>query len=156
MAYLTATVLNEAIGTTKVTALTGGNVNQLTRLIALATAEVRSALSLGGYTGAIPETVYAADASTCPDEIKLAAMGSFVELAYGANDLDIPEGYRAYIAKVDELKKGLLELQGVTRNAARAVGGIGFTVSSGAADDSSAVNSGSRPAVFARKGMVTF
>ncbi len=148
MPYIDATYLNEALGDEKVTKLTAGNERQLTRMIKQATAATRSALSIGGYSGAIPETVYAA-VSDCPEEISLACMGAFVELAYGANDLEIPEGYRGYIAMLEELKAGKMELATVTRNVARAVGGVSFT-------DSSSTSDGGRPQVFGRKAMSGF
>lgn len=151
MAYLTQAYLEASLGTTKVAKLCPGTTGpDLATLIAQATAEVRSALSIGGYTGAIPETVYASNSANCPDEIRLAALGSFLELAYGANDLELPEAYRAYVLKVEELKAGKLEIANVTRNVARAVGGVSFT------DSTSTVANGGRPAMFRREDMEDF
>jgi len=151
VAYLTTTILQEALGTSKVTSLTGGHANQLARLVTMATAETRSALSIGGYASAVPETIYAADASDCPGEIQLAAIGAWIEIAYGVNDLDVPQQFNAYIAKLEELKAGKLEIATVARNTVRAVGGVSFSTSSPTLDASDG-NGGtqSRKQIFGR------
>lgn len=143
MPYIDEAYLSAALGSTKVQALCP-TTDELNAVIEQATAEVRSALSIGGYASAVPETVFAT-VGACPGEIKLAAFGAFVELAYGRNDLEVPASYRAYVQKIEQLKKGMLEMQGVTRNVARAPGGVSFT---SASQD---VCQGGRPQVFNRK-----
>jgi hypothetical protein len=143
MPYIDAPYLEQALGAAKVAALCP-TTDELSAVIEQATAETRSALSIGGYYSAVPETAFAT-VSACPGEIKLAAFGAFLELAYGRRDLELPDSYRAYVQKIEQLKKGMLEMVGVERNVSRAPGGVSFT--SNAQD----VTQGGRPQVFNRK-----
>lgn len=148
--YIDETYLQEALGTAKVAALCP-TANELARVIEQAHAETQSALMIGGYASAVPHTVYASVAAA-PTEIRLAAFGAWLELAYGRNDLQLPEAYRAYVRKLEEIKAGKLEIQSVSKNTARAVGGVLFTESS----ESVSVDNGSRPQIFNRKTMQGF
>lgn len=143
--YIDETYLQEALGSTKVAALCPTS-NELDRVIEQAHAETQSALMIGGYSAAVPHTVYAS-VSACPSEIRLAAFGAWLELAYGRNDLQLPEAYRAYVRKLEEIKAGRLEIQSVSKTVSRAVGGVSFTERS----EDVTVDSGSRPQVFNRK-----
>jgi hypothetical protein len=150
MAYLTSTILDSVLGASKVAALVAPSASASTTtasLIGLATAEVESALSIGGYTGGIPSTVYLSDASNCPKIIQLATFGAWLELAYGRNDLEIPESYRAYIAKIEDIRAGKIEIPTVARSTARAVGGVSTTESS----TDVTIDNGSRPQIFNRR-----
>lgn len=148
--YIDETYLQEMLTTAKVEALVPVSAD-LSRLIAAAHAETETALQLGGYTGAVPHTVYASVAA-CPPVISLAALGSFLELAYGRNDLELPENYRAYVRKLDDLRSGKIEIPSVTRSTRRAPGGVSFTESS----TDVTVDDGARPQVFSRKAMQGF
>lgn len=148
MAYLTSTHLDDVLGSAKVAAL-APSAGAISALIDLATAEVESALSIGGYTGAIPATVYASDGANAPKIIRLATFGAWLELAYGRNDLEIPESYRAYIQKIEDIRSGKIEIPTVARATARAVGGVAFTESS----TDVSIDDGSRPGVFNRRTM---
>lgn len=143
--YIDEEYLQEALGTTKVAALCP-TANELARVIEQAHAETQSALMIGGYSAAVPHTVYV-DVDSCPSEIRLAAFGAWLELAYGRNDLQFPEAYRAYVRKLEEIKAGRLEIASVSKNVARAVGGVSFTERS----EDVTVDNGSRPQVFNRK-----
>lgn len=145
MAYLTNAYLTSALGTTKVAKLApGGTGPDVASLIDQAEAEVEGALMLGGYTGAYPSTNYNATAIDCPRLIKLAAFGAWLELAYGANDLELPEEYGAYVKKIEEIRAGKLEIPGVAaKSVARSIGGIQTT-------ETNPSVSGARPAVFSR------
>lgn len=148
--YIDETYLQEALGTAKVAALCP-TANELARVIEQAHAETQSALMIGGYAAAVPHTVYAA-VSDCPSEIRLAAFGAWCELAYGRNDLQLPEAFRAYVRKLEEIKAGRLEIQSVAKTTSRAVGGVLFTDSS----ETTSVLNGARPQVFNRKTMVGY
>jgi hypothetical protein len=148
--YIDETYLQEALGTAKLAALCP-SANELARVIEQAHAETQSALMIGGYASAVPHTVYASVAAA-PSEIRLAAYGAFLELAYGRNDLALPEAFRAYVRKLEEIKAGKLEIQSVSKVTSRAVGGVSFTESS----DDVTIESGSRPQVFNRKTMLGF
>jgi len=145
VAFLTSAYLQSALGTTKVSKLCPGTTGpDVVAVIDQATAEVEGALALGGYTGAYPSTVYASDASDCPKLIKLAAFGAFLELAYGANDLELPQEYAAYVKKIEEIRAGKLEIPGVSaKSTARSIGGIAST-------ETTPGVSGARPPVFPR------
>lgn len=145
MAYIDETYLQEALGTDKVARLCP-TPNELARVIEQAHAETQSALMIGGYSAAVPHTVYAA-VSDCPSEIRLAAYGAWLELAYGRNDLQLPDAFRAYVQKLEEIKGGKLEIQGVDKVTSRAVGGVAFTEGS----TTVSVDDGSRPQVFNRR-----
>lgn len=148
--YIDETYLQEALGSTKLARLCP-TANELARVIEQATAETQSALTIGGYASAVPATVYAALADV-PTEIRLACYGAFLELAYGRNDLQLPDAYRAYVGKLEEIKAGKLEIASVSKAVARAVGGVLFT----ADDESTTIENGSRPQVFNRKTMVGY
>ena len=148
MAFLTSTILDDVLGSAKVAVL-APTAGAIAALIGLATAEVESALSIGGYTGAIPSTVYASDAANCPKIIQLATFGAWLELAYGRHDLEIPESYRAYIQKIEDIRSGKIEIPTVARSVARAPGGVSFTESS----PDVSVDDGSRPSTFNRRTM---
>lgn len=148
--YIDETYLQEALGTAKVAALCP-TANELARVIEQAHAETQSALMIGGYAAAVPHTVYSA-VSDCPSEIRLAAFGAWLELAYGRNDLQLPEAFRAYVRKLEEIKAGRLEIQSVAKTTSRAVGGVLFTDAS----ETTSVENGARPQVFNRKTMVGF
>lgn len=148
MAYLTSTYLDEALGSDKVTALTPTSAER-DRLIAQAEAECESALLMGGYSIATPPSAYDASASDCPEVVKLAAFGAWLELAYGRNDLELPEVFGAYVRKIDDIRAGKIEINGVTKATARAVGGVLFS-------DSTSGLSTSRPARFGRGNMGGF
>lgn len=142
MAYLTQTILEDLLGAAKVAALASGSA--LTKTISLASAETETALQHGGYSGAVPSTVYLADASDCPEAIQLAAIGAWVELTYSVrNDLEIPEGIRPHVAKLESIRNGKMEIPGVTKTVSRAVGGVSFS-------DSSSTSSTGRPKIFSR------
>lgn len=144
MPYIDSAYLNDTIGAAKVAKLCP-TAPELTAVIEQATSETRSALMQGGYSAAVPETVFAT-VGACPGEIKLAAFGAFLELAYGRRDLELPAAYRAYVNKIEELKRGTLEIQGVPKTTSRAVGGVAFTPSDETSDRG-------RPQVFNRKTM---
>jgi hypothetical protein len=148
--YIDETYLQEALGSAKVAALCP-TPGELARVIEQAHAETQSALMIGGYSAAVPHTVYA-NVAACPSEIRLAAYGAWLELAYGRVDLALPDAFRAYVGKLEELKRGDLEIQGVSKTVSRAVGGVSFTDSSETAN----VSEGARPQVFNRKTLLGF
>lgn len=149
MAYLTQSILEAEHGTDKVNALTGGSSSALSRLIEDASARVRSALVIGGYTAAAPETVYAADASDCPREIVSLAARIWKSLAYARQDLSIPEEQlRAIDVELADIREGRVEIKSVSRAVARAPGGI--LVSDA---DLASTSDRARPQVFSRSRM---
>ena len=149
MAYLTAAILEEALGADEVDALTGGSSATLGRIIEHASARVRAALQIGGYTAAVPETVYAADASDCPLEVVDLAVRIWKRIAYTRRDLSIPEDQiRAIDAELADIREGRVEIKGVTRDTARAPGGFSGTEGSSTSTDTRA-----RPQIFARSRM---
>ena len=149
MAYLTQSILEAEHGSDKVSALVSGSTPTLSRLIEDASARVRAALVIGGYTAAVPETVYAADASDCPLEIVSLAARIWKSLAYARQDLSIPEDQlRALDVELADLREGRIEIKGLTRSTARAPGGI--LVSDA---DLSSSSDRARPQVFSRSRM---
>lgn len=150
MAYLTSAIVEDEIGADKADALTGGSSDTMARLIAVASARVRAALVIGGYTAAVPETVYASDASDCPEEITDLAMRMWLRVAYARRDLSIPEDQVELADQIlADVREGRIEIKGVSRATSRAPGGI--TVS-----DTSTTSTSGRPQVFSRSRMAGF
>lgn len=150
MAYITQTILEEAHGTALVAELTDSDADTLARLIEYASARVRTALQIGGYTAAVPETVYASNASDCPHEIVELASRVWKRIAYARRDLSIPEDQiREIDTEIADLREGRIEIKGLTRSTVRAPGGIDRTETS----TTVTVANGSRPQVFSRSRM---
>jgi hypothetical protein len=139
--YINAEFLNAAYGTGQVTALCG-TTEELTATIELAEAEVESALTMGGYSGAVPSSVYTAIGDV-PKVVKLAAYGAWLELAHGRNSLEIPKEFQPYTRKIEDIRLGRLEIPGVPKVVGRAVGGVLTTET----DDSI---EGGKPQIFSR------
>lgn len=149
--YLTAEYLQEAFGAEQVEALCP-TAAELARVIQQATTETETALQNGGYSSAVPSSVYTqlADvdpeitaAGDCPGSISLLAFGAWIELAHGRRTLVVPEQYAAYIRKLDQVRNGKMDLPGVSKDTARAVGGVSWT-------ESDPNVTGSHPQVFRR------
>lgn len=150
MAYITETILDETLGSAVVDELTGSDANTLARLIGHASARVRTALQIGGYTAAVPETVYQSDASDCPKEIVELACRVWKRIAYARRDLSIPEDQiREIDQELADLREGRIEIKGLTRSVTRAPGGIDRTETS----TTVTIANGSRPQVFSRSRM---
>jgi hypothetical protein len=150
MAYIDQTILEDSLGVSVVAELTGSDADTLTRLIAHASARVRTALQIGGYTAAVPETVYASNASDCPAEIVELTSRVWKRIAYARRDLSIPEDQiREIDAELADLREGRIEIKGLTRATTRAPGGIDRTETS----TSVTVANGSRPQIFSRTRM---
>lgn len=150
MAYVTETILEEAHGVAEVAELTGSDADTLARLIDYASARVRSALQIGGYTAAVPETVYASNASDCPNEIVELTSRVWKRIAYTRRDLSIPEDQiREIDAELADIREGRVEIKGVARATTRGTGGISKTETS----TSVTLANGSRPQVFSRSRM---
>lgn len=149
MAYLTETILEETHGADEVAALTGSDADTLARLIGHATARVRAALVIGGYTAAVPETVYLSDASDCPGEIVELACAVWKRIAYTRRDLSIPtDQVEELDALLAAFRDGRVEIKGLARATARAPGGI--TVSDADLDSTA---ERARPQIFSRRRM---
>jgi hypothetical protein len=149
MAYITQSILEAEHGSDKVSALVGGSSATLQRLIEDASARVRSALVIGGYSAATPESVYAADASDCPREIVSLAARVWKALAYARQDLSIPEDQlRAIDVELADIREGRVEISGVSRVTGRAPGGL--LVSDA---DITSSSERARPQVFSRARM---
>lgn len=150
MAYITETILDEALGADVVAELTGSDADTLARLIDYASARVRAALVIGGYTAAVPETVYLTDASDCPNEIVELASRVWKRIAYTRRDLSIPEDQiREIDAELADIRDGRVEIKGAPRSTSRGTGGISKTETS----TSVTLANGSRPQVFSRSRM---
>lgn len=149
MPYIDQSFLEDTLEAPKVTALVG--TANLATLIELAEGETETALQNGGYSEAVPSSVYATVAA-CPKAIRLAALGAWLELVYGKHELEIPEGFRAHIKKLDDIRSGKMEIPGITRSTRRGPGGVSFTESS----TDVTVDDGARPQVFSRKAMQGF
>ena len=149
MAYVTGSLLEDAYGVEEVYALTGGSLSTLASLINDASAEVRQALMIGGYTAAVPESVYLADASNCPAEIRSLATRVWKRLAYARRDLSIPEDQ---VQNLNDMllrvQNGEFEVKGLSRDVTRAPGGITASISDPSSSDESA-----KPRIFSRPRM---
>ena len=151
MAYITETILQETHGSALVAELCP-TAGELSRTIAHATARVRTALMVGGYAAAVPETVYGASASDCPTEIIDLAARVWKRVAYTRRDLSIPEDQiRQIDAELADIREGRAEIKGVSRSTARAPGGI--TGTDGALTNTA---TDARPQLFSRSRMAGF
>jgi hypothetical protein len=156
VAYITQTIVEADLGADVIARLTRGSSAKLARFIAAAEARVASALQIGGYTAAVPSTVYASNASDCPSEITELACRVFKRIAYerGA-DLSIPEDQiKALDEELAELRDGRTEIKGLARSVSRAPGGI--TATDGDPASASTSDPRWRPQVFARSRMTGF
>ncbi len=150
MAYVTETILEEAHGVAEVAELTGSDADTLARLIGFASARVRSWLQVGGYTTAVPETVFASDASDCPSEIVEITSRVWKQIAYTRRDLSIPADQIEALVDIEKaVRDGHYEIKGLARATTRAAGGISKTETS----TSVTLANGSRPQVFSRSRM---
>lgn len=156
MAYITQAIVEADLGADVVARLTRGSASKLARYITAAEARVASALQIGGYTAAVPSTVFASNASDCPAEITEIALRVFKRLAYerGA-DLSIPvDQVKALDEELAELRDGRTEIKGLARATSRAPGGI--TATDGDPASTSTSDPRWRPQVFARSRMTGF
>lgn len=152
MAYVTETQLENAHGVDEVYALTGGSASTMASLIDEASARVREALMVGGYSAAVPETVYAVDASDCPLEIRTLAEKVWKRVAYARRDLSIPEDQISLLdAMLARVEEGRAEMKGLSRDVTRSPGGITSSISSPTSTDENA-----RPRLFSRPRMRGF
>ena len=127
MAYITQQYVEDMIGADKALDLVP-TAAEMSRAIAYATTQVEMALQSAGYTTAVPATVYASDASDCPDSISALAFAAWAKHAYSRNDIgDVPGDVWAAWKQVDDLRNGTLELPGMTRSTSRSVGGFSST-----------------------------
>lgn len=145
--YIDEAYLQKAFGTDEVAALCP-SADELSITIELAEAEVESALLMGGYSSAVPASVYASTAAV-PKVVKLATYGAWLELAHLRRRKELPETAKRYTSKIGDIRTGALEIPGVPKNVSRAVGGVTATESSSDVSESD----GSRPPVFDRETM---
>lgn len=156
MAYITQTIVEADLGADVIARLTRGSASKLARFIAAAEARVATALQIGGYTAAVPSTVYNSTASDCPAAITEIALRVFKRIAYerGA-DLSIPaDQIKALDDELAELRDGRVEIKGLARSVSRAPGGI--TATDGDPESTSTSDPRWRPQVFARSRMTGF
>lgn len=148
--YLTEAFLQDAFGSDQVAALCP-TADELSTTIELAEAEVESALEQGGYESTYPSSVYAA-IDDVPKQIKLAAYGAWLELAFLRTRRELPPEARPYTHKIELIRKGELSIPGVSRSTIRAPGGATATESSTSVQETS----GARPAIFTRTTLAKF
>ena len=146
--YLTEAWLQGAFGAEQVAALCP-DATSVTTTIELAEAATEAALLVGGYTGATPSSVYAA-IDDVPKQIKLAAYGAWLELAFARKLKALPQELEHLPAQLDDIRSGALQIEGVVKTGAAVVGGSTTTATTGT------VESGARPVVFNRKTLKGF
>lgn len=141
--YLTQAYLESVFTADQVAALCPLSAD-VTTTIELAEAATEAALGVAGYTAAIPASTYSA-IDDVPKQIKLAAVGAWLELAYGRNVKEIPEALKFYPGYLGKLESGSLQVEGVAKTGAAQVGGTTATDTAGEVAD------GARPAIFDRQ-----
>lgn len=146
MAYIDGDFLDDAFGSGNVTALCATS-SEKALVIALAEAETYSALYNAGYQSSSSPDDFAADGSDCPDTVRLAAFGAWLELAHLRNRKELPPNAGVYTAKLAQIRDGSLEVPELTKDTERAVGGVVKT------DTTSTVAAGGRPPLFDRGSM---
>lgn len=145
--YLDTTSIGARFGTDLRDALCPGAPGPvLADVIAAAESVVESALREGGYSSAIPSSVYASTAAV-PKQIAEAALGQWWAAAHLAKGLLLPspapEPAASLIGLADRIRTGEIEIDGVVQTS-RAVGGVAFTDSESTAEDA-------RPQIFSRE-----
>jgi hypothetical protein len=142
VAYIDGTFLDNTFGSTNVTALCP-TTTERDAVITMAEAAVYSALYNAGYqTDSAPADV---TTSTVSDTVQLLTYRVWLELAHLRNQKSIPATLDLVLPKPSDLEKdgpGRLEIPGLTKNTARAVGGVSTT------DVTSDREDGGREAVF--------
>lgn len=144
MAYIDATFLNSAFGTTNVTALCG-SAGEVSTVVGLAEAAVYAALWNAGYqTDSAPADFTTA---TVPKTVQLLAYVTWIELAHLRKSKPTPEALTRNLPKIadldpDEAGRVRMEIPELTKSTTRAIGGVSTT------DVTSDRVDGGRPAVF--------
>lgn len=141
MAFIDSAYLNAAFGASKVAAACPSS-SEITALISQADAIVDAALMVGGYTRRSTTSTPA----TTPDMIKMLSAARWLLLAYGRKDLELPPQYWQNVNILDQVRNGILEIDGEARSIARSTGGVLFS-------DSSSTSQDAKPRVFSRKNM---
>jgi hypothetical protein len=136
--YLDSTSIGARFGTDIRDALCPGAPGPvLADVIAAAEGVVESALREGGYTAAVPSSVYASTAAV-PKQIAEAALGQWWAAAHVAKGIALPtptpEPYASMLALADRIRTGEVEIDGAVA-VSRAVGGVTFTDSESTAED---------------------
>lgn len=127
MAYITEAYLELHIERSKLDVLLE-SPSVIAAAIASAESMVEAALQRGGYTQCVPASVYAADASDCPELIRVVTRAAVIRAAYSRHDLgDVPADVWAAWSSIDDIGEGRVEIPGVSRSVSRSVGGIHAT-----------------------------
>lgn len=144
--YIDQTYLESIHGQAFVNAM---SLTELAGHIALATSEIEGALQAGGYEAAVPATTYTSTA-VVPALIKNAAHAAWWRLVHSVRGIalpnPLPENFAAWLALIEKMQNGELEIPELDRNTTRGPGGVAFTESNPDVDES-------RPPVFGRESM---
>lgn len=123
MSYVTKSLIETDIGADVVARLARrGSTPQIELWIRSVTARLESVLQVAGYTGSVPATVYAADASDCPPAITDLALRMWKRLAL-ERGVDLPADEQIEVALRD-IQDGVTEIPGLPRSVSRAPGGV--------------------------------
>jgi len=149
MAFIDTTFVNRMLGAAVVSELTNADSSELAEFIALAEGVTNGYLQAAGYSLRSSSS----QPATTPSAVKLACLGSFVRLLFGAKGYDLPrEQFGVYLTMEKQLRLGEIELPDEpTRDTTRAVGGVEFSLS-----DENKINDGAVFQVFSRKKMQGF
>jgi hypothetical protein len=142
--FIDSTYLGAAYGSAQRDALCPSGT-ELAQVIAQAEANVEAALVVGGYTRRRSSSTV----DLTPEVVKNACFGQWLRLAHGRNGLDLPSAYWESVNLLAMIRDGSLEIDGETKNATRAVGGVSFTNSSDTSDSG-------RPQIFSRSKMIGY
>ena len=139
--YINREYLVGAIGEDMVAALVP-TTDRLDTTISQAESYVDGALMAGGYkrrraTSTVEDT---------PDLVKTAVFAEWVRIAYAGHEQDIPNGYWSNRTIIEDIRKGMLEIDGEKKDSGRVPGGSVFSESASAGDAQ----------IFSRKNMSGF
>lgn len=124
MAWIDSTYVDNAIGSTVRSAVTGASSTVFDQFEAAARARVQEAASVAGYS--LPD-------SGVTDQLKDLCCGIWIILAYGdRKGLQVPERFRDVLYRLDMVSNGKARLVGYTPSSRDGIGGSSFSATSGA------------------------
>lgn len=142
--YIDLAYLNAQLGASTVASLSRDSAG-LNQMIRSAESIVDGAMKAGGYsrrtaTSTIGDT---------PELVKTAVFGQWMMLSNASHAINVREQYADALGLLDDIRNGILEIDGEQKSTVRGPGGVTFS-------NSNPSSEGSRAQMFSRKRMWGF
>jgi len=129
MAFITAAIIDAAIGAPLRNTLTDNSASTLAALINAADARTRSDLKQAGYTVSASTYNVTPSFTAAPIEVQHASLGYFLRMGFVRRNLPIPEDFAVYTEAGPSIAKGDLLPDGLEPDEGEGVGAVAFTSS---------------------------